>query len=253
MIGLILPFTAVIVPVWLVRVMVGWKRTLEVLPAILVVGVSFGPTHFFWSNYVDSNLVDIVAGVMSIVATLAFLRVWKPRKIWRFDYDVTPEFVRAPAADLKGELGSEEIRDNANQVVLTHDYSGRADFKGLGAICNFVICRARFRPSTNQASSKLATTPPFTVYLPDGNIRPGPPGWDVPICTMRFIAHSRWLASSIPSQPASTSIGSSGSGRSVSQVGKYRENHQASGKKATGCPGYMSTVVDSLGEASPPR
>src|SRR5437870_10624439 len=37
MIGRILPFTAVIVPFWLVRVMVGWKQTLEVFPAILVV------------------------------------------------------------------------------------------------------------------------------------------------------------------------------------------------------------------------
>src|SRR5256885_13635966 len=80
MIGRILPFTAVIVPFWLVRVMVGWKETLEVLPAILVVGVSFGLTQFLWSNHVDSNLVDIAGGVASIIATIIFLRYWKPRK-----------------------------------------------------------------------------------------------------------------------------------------------------------------------------
>src|ERR1700740_1059337 len=57
MIGRILPLTAVIVPFWLVRAMVGWKETFEVLPAIAVVGLSFGLTHFFWSNYVDSNVV----------------------------------------------------------------------------------------------------------------------------------------------------------------------------------------------------
>jgi lactate permease len=84
MLGRILPFTAVIVPFWLVRTMVSWAETFEVLPAILVVGVSFGVTQFFWSNYMDSNLVDIVAGVVSMVATLLFLRFWKPRKIWRF-------------------------------------------------------------------------------------------------------------------------------------------------------------------------
>src|SRR6202521_1485241 len=87
MIGRILPFTAVLVPFWLVRTMVGWSETFEVLPAILVVGISFAVTQFFWSNYVDSNLVDIVAGAVSIVAVLAFLRFWKPKKIWRFDYD----------------------------------------------------------------------------------------------------------------------------------------------------------------------
>src|SRR6202451_3195623 len=58
MIGRILPFTAVIVPFWLVKTMVGWKETIEVLPPILVVGVSFSLTQFLWSNYVDSNLVD---------------------------------------------------------------------------------------------------------------------------------------------------------------------------------------------------
>ena len=38
MIGRIPPFTAVIVPFWLVRTMVSWAETFEVLPAILVVG-----------------------------------------------------------------------------------------------------------------------------------------------------------------------------------------------------------------------
>jgi lactate permease len=87
MIGRILPFTAVIVPFWLVRTMVGWKETFEVLPPILVVGLSFSLTQFFWSNYVDSNLVDIMGGVISIVAVVTFLRFWKPKRIWRFDYD----------------------------------------------------------------------------------------------------------------------------------------------------------------------
>src|SRR6202041_2828676 len=41
MIGRILPFTAIIVPFWLVRTMVSWRETFEVFPAILVVGGSF--------------------------------------------------------------------------------------------------------------------------------------------------------------------------------------------------------------------
>jgi lactate permease len=85
MIGRILPFTAVIVPFWLVRAMVSWTETFEVLPAILVVGLSFAGMQYFWSNHMDSNLVDIMAGVVSMVVTLAFLRVWKPKKIWRFE------------------------------------------------------------------------------------------------------------------------------------------------------------------------
>src|SRR3954447_20132149 len=83
MIGRILPLTAILVPLWLVRTLVGWKETFEVLPAILVVGVSFALTQYLWSNHVDSNLVDIVAGAVSIIATLLFLRFWKPKRIWR--------------------------------------------------------------------------------------------------------------------------------------------------------------------------
>ena len=84
MIGRILPITGIIVPFWLVRAMVGWRETLEVLPAILVVGTSFSLTQYLWSNHVDANLVDIAAGAISIVATLVFFRFWRPRRTWRF-------------------------------------------------------------------------------------------------------------------------------------------------------------------------
>ena len=88
MIGRILPITAIIVPFWLVRAMVGWKETFEVLPAILVVGVSFASMQFFWSNHIrDSNLVDITAGLFSLLCTVLFLLFWKPKRIWRFAED----------------------------------------------------------------------------------------------------------------------------------------------------------------------
>jgi lactate permease len=93
MIGRILPITGIIVPLWLVRAMVGWGETLEVLPAILVVGASFSLTQYLWSNHVDSNLVDIAGGVISLLATVVFLKFWQPKRVWRFD----EERVAAPA------------------------------------------------------------------------------------------------------------------------------------------------------------
>src|SRR5260370_3261917 len=81
MIGRILPITAVIVPFWLVRAMVGWKETFEVLPAILVVGVSFASMPFFWSSQMDSNLVDITAGLFSLLCAVVFLLFWNPNSI----------------------------------------------------------------------------------------------------------------------------------------------------------------------------
>jgi len=94
MIGRILPLSGLIVPFWLVRAMVGWSETVEVLPAILVVGTSFSLTQYLWSNHVDSNLVDIAGGVVSLVVTVVFLRFWSPRRIWRFADERA-----APAAD----------------------------------------------------------------------------------------------------------------------------------------------------------
>ena len=95
MIGRILPITAIIVPFWLVRAMVSWKETFEVFPAILVVGGSFAATQWFWANHMDSNLVDIAAGVVSMIATLLFLRVWQPKKIWRFSDEKSVTAVEA--------------------------------------------------------------------------------------------------------------------------------------------------------------
>lgn len=99
MIGRILPITAVIVPFWLVRTMVGWAETFEVLPAILVVGISFASVQFFWSNFVDSNLVDIAAGITSLLVALVFFRFWKPKHAWRFEDE------RGPAIATKSSVG----------------------------------------------------------------------------------------------------------------------------------------------------
>ena len=98
MIGRILPITGIIVPFWLVRAMVGWAETFEVLPAILVVGFSFSLTQYLWSNHVDSNLVDIAGGVVSLIATLVFLRFWRPKRVWRF----ANEGAAVPAGQSRG-------------------------------------------------------------------------------------------------------------------------------------------------------
>ncbi len=138
MIGRILPFTAVIVPFWLVRTMVSWRETFEVLPAIAVVGISFSLTQFFWSNYVDSNLVDIMGGVVSLVAALAFLRFWKPKKIWRFDYDDKP-LLPSPRwgrlRTMSAANGTPEFRRSGSSANL-HNGPG---LKGMDAIRNPVI------------------------------------------------------------------------------------------------------------------
>jgi lactate permease len=180
MIGRILPFTAVIVPFWLVRTMVGWQETFEVLPAILVVGFSFALTQFFWSNYIDSNLVDIMGGVVSIIAVVVFLRFWKPKKIWRFDYDQDATSQPPPASDIADQVGGEWSAEKFDGYVKVRSYSLRQVLRAwmpFAILSVFVLLWGL--PSIKLAMNR-ATTPAFRVVLPDGKPRPGPAGWDVP-------------------------------------------------------------------------
>jgi len=81
MVGRILPPFSFILPLWLVRSMVGWRQTWQVLPALLVSGASFAAMQFYWSNYQETGLVDIVAAIFSLLVMVAFLKLWKPRTV----------------------------------------------------------------------------------------------------------------------------------------------------------------------------
>jgi len=180
MIGRILPFTAVIVPFWLVRTMVGWKETFEVLPPILVVGISFSLTQFIWSNYVDSNLVDIMGGVVSIIAVVTFLRFWKPKRIWRFDYDDKTPALPPPTGKTSDQMGGEWAAEQFDGYVKARSYTAGQVLKAwmpFAVLSLFVLLWGL--PSIKLAMNQ-ATTPAFRVVLPDGKVRPGAPGWDVP-------------------------------------------------------------------------
>src|SRR3989441_7739412 len=100
MIGRILPFTAVIVPFLLGGGMVGWEENFEVLPPVLGLGGSFCLTQFLFSNHVDSNLVDIMGGVVSIIATVAFLRFWRPKNLWRFEEEREEDAAKAARKEI---------------------------------------------------------------------------------------------------------------------------------------------------------
>jgi lactate permease len=81
MTGRILPPLSAILPFWLVRTMVGWRETFEVWPALAVSGLSFAGMQFYWSNYQESGLVDIIAALFSLLTMVAFLKLWKPKTI----------------------------------------------------------------------------------------------------------------------------------------------------------------------------
>ncbi len=45
---------------------------------LLVAGVSFASAQFLASNYIDYTLADILSSLLSLIATLLFVKVWRP-------------------------------------------------------------------------------------------------------------------------------------------------------------------------------
>ncbi len=84
-VGRQLPFLSILVPMWLCVVMCGFRRAMEVLPAIIVAGVSFAGSQFLFSNYHGATLPDIMSALITIIAMVLLLRVWKPKTVWRFE------------------------------------------------------------------------------------------------------------------------------------------------------------------------
>jgi lactate permease len=89
MAGRQLPIFSAIIPFWIVWAMAGWRKTLEVWPACLTAGVSFGVVQFFVSNYHGPWLVDIAGSIASILCLVILLKFWRPKIVWRFDHEAT--------------------------------------------------------------------------------------------------------------------------------------------------------------------
>ena len=85
MAGRQLPFLSVFVPFMLVIIMDGWRGVRETWPAVLVGGGTFAIVQFLTSNYFGPELPDITAAIATLVVLPLFLRLWQPKRIFRFD------------------------------------------------------------------------------------------------------------------------------------------------------------------------
>jgi lactate permease len=87
MVGRLCAMISVFIPGYLIVVMAGRKRALEVLPAIVACGVSFAGMQFLVSNYVGAELTDIVSSLTCIIVMVAVLKLWTPKTIMRLEGD----------------------------------------------------------------------------------------------------------------------------------------------------------------------
>jgi len=118
MVGRQLPFFSLIVPFWLIWAFAGFRGMLEIWPAILVAGVFFAVPQFLISNFHGPWLVDVVAAITSIAALALFMKLWHPKRIWRFEDRGQVAGVRS--REVKEQETSHETRSTGplNSAIL---------------------------------------------------------------------------------------------------------------------------------------
>src|SRR5919106_391936 len=94
MVGRLCAMVSVAIPAYLIVVMAGPKRALEVLPAILACGLSFAGMQLFVSNNLGPELTDIMSSLTCIVVMVAVLKLWRPRRIMRLEGDREASAIR---------------------------------------------------------------------------------------------------------------------------------------------------------------
>jgi glycolate permease/lactate permease len=83
MVGRQLPLFSLVIPAYLVVLLAGWRRMVEVLPAVAAAGASFALVQLAVSNLAGPELADILSSLASLGAVALLLRFWRPAEVWR--------------------------------------------------------------------------------------------------------------------------------------------------------------------------
>jgi lactate permease len=78
MVGRQTPILGIFVPMALVYIIDRGRGVRATLPATLAAGIAFALAQFATSNYLSSQLTDIVASLVGAAAVVLLLRVWRP-------------------------------------------------------------------------------------------------------------------------------------------------------------------------------
>jgi lactate permease len=108
-----LPFISLILPAYLVLIMAGLRRTIEVLPAVAACGATFAVCQWTVATYLGPYLPDILSALAAMAALMVLLRFWRPRTTFRFEHD--PSEVR----EAHGHTGAKVLRAWSPYLALT--------------------------------------------------------------------------------------------------------------------------------------
>jgi len=87
MVGRLCAMISLFIPGYLIVVMAGGRRAMEVLPAIIACGLSFAAMQFTVSNFVGPELTDIASSLTCIAVMVLVMKVWTPRNVMHLEGD----------------------------------------------------------------------------------------------------------------------------------------------------------------------
>jgi len=79
MVGRQLPFIALLLPFYVMAIYGGIRSVRALWPALLAAGGSFALAQFVTSNFISYSLTDVLSSLTSLIVTLLFLQLWKPK------------------------------------------------------------------------------------------------------------------------------------------------------------------------------
>jgi lactate permease len=183
MAGRQLPFFSLIVPAWMVATMAGWRGLLAVWPAVLVCGGSFAVVQFAMANYVGAALVDVVAGIVSLVMLAGFLRWWQPRECWQHGTERMNTLSQAEPAS----FSNDSIRAIAWAWAPWAFLSVAVFCWGLPTVKATLEGRLPLLP-------KSVVAPELPVPRLDGRVAKVPPATREPLEIERAVYRFNWLS-----------------------------------------------------------
>jgi lactate permease len=127
------PLLGVFVPMALVFIIDKGRGVRETLPATLTCGITFAIAQFVTSNFISTQLTDIVASLVSAASVVLLLRVWRP---------ATP-FVEAPevgtVAGAAGAAGAASAAGTAGTAGTAAGSRRGSAARGSGAATGSAI------------------------------------------------------------------------------------------------------------------
>ncbi len=118
-----LPIMSFFIPLYMVKCMCSWRKTLEIWPVLLVAGGSFAAFQYVFATTPLFGvelypMTDIGGGIFSLVLTAIFLRFWKPRTEWHFDR--TPAEVKAAEAKVEKQAAEKKAAEQGKRKRDPH-------------------------------------------------------------------------------------------------------------------------------------